>query len=380
VRLILAVAVLLLAGAGTGTSGLPRCAKDLPQLETHPPLPVVVTTNCARFRLGADGKATYEGPWTSPVPQVARGYWMDYTWFGLEHQHIVIGRAMERLWRSRGVYGGNVGRLALGRRDLAFSYYRGRRPVLYVARYGGPEHEAARGEWPVAFTNGTLVTQSSRGKVIQRGLDGRRIRELARRASDVQVDPKSRIVLFRATGRLFSYDGISVRELGSLRKLGLTAKFPVVEPLGRLVALRDQRHLVVLDHDGHVVARTPLPRWKTRVDGISSAVVANAAATAVAFTATSGNTAYGSRGSETVYVLRAGEARARPVLSERLDFKVCERMADLSWHGRYLLYSNTELRAAVVDVSGHAAPVELSPAIARLPGLKRDGRFDVAWA
>jgi hypothetical protein len=79
-------------------------------------------------------------------------------------------------------------------------------------------------------------------------------------------------------------------------------------------------------------------------------------------------------------VLRAGEHLARPVLSESLDFKVCERMADLSWRGRYLLYSDTELRAAVVDVSGRAAPVELGPQIARLPGLKRDGRFDVAWA
>jgi hypothetical protein len=380
VRLILAVAVLLLAGAGTGTSALPRCARDLPQLETHPPLPVVVTTNCARFRLGADGKATYEGPWTSPVPQVARGYWMDYTWFGLEHHHIVIGRAMERLWRSQDVFRGDVGRIALGRGDLAFSYYHGRRPALYVAPFGGREHQVARGEWPVAFTNGVLVTQSSRGTVVLRGLDGRRIRELARHASDVQVDQKSRIVFFRVTGRLFSYDGIRVRELGSLRKLGLTAKFPVVEPLGRLVALRDQQHLVVVDHDGHVVARTPLPRGKTRADGVSSAVVANAAATAVAFTATSGNTAYVSRGSETVYLLRAGEHQARPVLSEKLHFKVCERMADLSWRGRYLLYSDTEQRAAVVDASGRAVPVELGSAIKRLPGLQPDGRFDVSWA
>jgi hypothetical protein len=59
---------------------------------------------------------------------------------------------------------------------------------------------------------------------------------------------------------------------------------------------------------------------------------------------------------------------------------VCERMADLAWHGRTLLYSNTELRAAVLDVSGRRAPIELHRLIARLPGLHRDGRFDVAWA
>jgi hypothetical protein len=317
------------------------------------------------------------------VPPVARGYWMDFSWFGLERRHIVIGRAMERLWRShdayRGTHAADVGRIALGQSGLAFSYYGARRAGLYVARYDGPEHRVARGEWPVAFTSGKLVTQANHGEVVLRNLDGRRLRVLARHVGDVQVDSKTRIVFFRARGRLFAYDGVRVSELASLRELGLTAKFPVMEPLGQLVALHDRRHLVVLDLDGNVVARTLLPRWKTRADGLSSAVVANEAATVVAFTATSGNTAYGSRGRETVYLLRAGEHRARAVLSERLDFKVCERMADLSWRGRYLLYSNTELRAAVVDASGRAAPVELGSAIARLPGLKRNGRFDVAW-
>jgi hypothetical protein len=309
---------------------------------------------------------------------------MDFSWFGLERHHIVIGRAMDRLWRShdayRGAHAGDVGRIALGQTTLAFSYYRGRRPLLYVARYGGPEHTVARGEWPVAFTDGKLVTQSNRSTVVLRGLDGRRLRVLAWRVSDVEAGPRSRGVVFRVKGKLFAFDGDRVRELATLRKLGFTAKSLSIQPLGRLVALRDQRRLVILDRAGRLVAKTPLPHGPKMVDGVSSAVVANASATAVAFTATSGNTAYGSRGSETVYVLRAGEHRARPVLTEKLLFKVCERMADLSWRGRYLLYSDTELRAAVVDVSGHAAPVELTPAIARLPGLKRDGRFEVAWA
>jgi hypothetical protein len=44
------------------------------------------------------------------------------------------------------------------------------------------------------------------------------------------------------------------------------------------------------------------------------------------------------------------------------------------------VYSDTELRAAVVEVSSRAPPVELGPVIARLPGLERDGRFEVSWA
>lgn len=384
-KVVLAVlSVLVLAGAGTGTSALPRCAKDLPRLGSGLPLPVLITTDCARFRLGPDGKTSYEGRWASPVPPVARGYWMDFTWFGFERHHVVIGRAMQRLWRShetyRGTHAGDVGTIALGRRALAFSYFGGRRPGLYVASYDGAEHAVARGEWPVAFIDGKLVTQTERGAVVVRGLHGSRLGVLARHASDVQVDRQSRIVLFRAKGGLFTYDGHRVRHLARLRNLGLTGKFLTIEPLGRVVSLHDQRRLVVIDHDGRVVASTPLPRRAKRADGVSSAVVANEDATAVAFTATSGNTAYGSRGRETVYVLRLGRRRARPMLSERLVFKVCERMADLAWHGRNLLYSNTELRAAVLDVSGRRAPIELHRLIARLPGLRRDGRFDVAWA
>jgi len=187
------------------------------------------------------------------------------------------------------------------------------------------------------------------------------------------------MVLFRSKGRLFVFDGVWVRDLVSLRALGLTGAL-TIDPLGRLLAVHDQRRLVVLDYDGRVVASTALPRKPARADGVSSSIVANPAGTAVAFTATSGNTAYGSAGRETVYVLGAGERRARPVFSEKLVFKVCERMADIAWRGRWLLYDDTEQRAAVVDSSGQAAPVELGRLIARLPGLRPDGRFDVAWS
>jgi hypothetical protein len=80
-----------------------------------------------------------------------------------------------------------------------------------------------------------------------------------------------------------------------------------------------------------------------------------------------------------VYVLRAGERRARPIFSENVMFKICERMADLAWRGGSILYSNSEENAAVVDSSGRTAPVELSRLVAKLPGLHPDGRFDVAW-
>ena len=114
---------------------------------------------------------------------------------------------------------------------------------------------------------------------------------------------------------------------------------------------------------------------------VSSPVVANPTGTAVAFAATRGNTAYGSRGRETIYLLRAGERQAQPLYSEPLQFKGCERAANLAWHDHWLLYSATEERAAVIDTSLQARPVELSNLIARLPGAHRsdDAVFDASW-
>jgi hypothetical protein len=138
----------------------------------------------------------------------------------------------------------------------------------------------------------------------------------------------------------------------------------------------------VLDYGGHVFASTTLLKPPASADGVSSSVALNAAGTAVAFTATSGNTAYGSHGRETVYELAIGETQARPLFSQELDFKVCERMASLSWQGPWLLYANTEQYAAVVDASGASAAVDLTGAIAALPGFRPDGDgiFDIAWA
>jgi len=110
--------------------------------------------------------------------------------------------------------------------------------------------------------------------------------------------------------------------------------------------------------------------------------MANGTDTAFAFTATRGNTANGSSGQETVYLLGAGEQQARPIFSEQLGFKGCERMADLAWHGGWLLYSDAEGRAAVIDAALHTPSIELSGVIARLPGARPDGEgfFEISWA
>lgn len=389
-RRVLTLAVLGLVVGGLGAHGGEaaggQCAQALPHAPAGLPAPLLVTTGCGRFRLDPGGGVVYEGARTRPVPPEARVYWMDLTWYGVVDRHLLIGRGMKQLWRSHRVYRGargvDIGRIVLGRRKLAFSWFRGPRSRLFLAPYGGAEHAVARDETPLGFTSsGAVVTWRNGGALLLRRGDGSLERRLAARAVEPQADAGSRTVVFRTGGYLFAFDGSQVRKLASLRELGVTG-FPVVETLGRLLSIHDRRRLVVLDYDGRVIASTPLPDRPKLADGISSSVVPNAAGTAVAFTTTNGNTAYGSHGFETVYLLGAGETRALPLFSEELDFNVCERIAWLAWQGPWLLYADTEQRAALVDSNGQSLPVELGDLISQLPGFRVDGEgiFDIAWS
>ncbi len=363
-----------------------RCHRALPEAQLTLPAPLIVTTSCGRFRVGQNGGLTYLGPRTLPVP-LGTCYWADLTWYRFSRGHLLVGRGYRRLWRSRGTYAStypaNIGAVVLGARGLAFSYFRslGEPSRLYLARYGSSERPLGRGETPLEFLrSGELVTQRERGgAIVLRTPGGRLDGVIVPHASDPQVDRQSGTLVFRVGLRLGVFDRGRVRELADLRMLGIKG-WPVVEPLGRLVAVRDRRRLVVLDYEGRLIAATALPARQQPADTVSSSVVANENGTAVAFSATLGNTAYRSRGIETVYLLGAGEQQARPLFGEQLDFQICERGADLAWHGRWLLYSDSERRAAVIDSSQGADPIELSGLIARLPGSGGDGFFDISWS
>jgi hypothetical protein len=375
--LAIAAALLLVAtGAASGKSSGRNCSRDLPQGEPGLPAAVVVTTDCGRFRLGTDGSLIFAGNWRSPVPPVARAYWMDLSWYGLAHGHLLIGRGMKQLWRSHDTYPAgrrlDVAELALGPHGVAFSLYRGRQSLLFTAHYGRREHHAGNGELPVAFAHTGLVTWRERGKalLLRTGHDVRFVAH----AIEPQADRESRMVVFRSRGELFAFDGVRVRKLASLRKLGVIG-VPVVEPLGRLVAAHDRRRLIVVDYEGRLVASTALPKSRHQTDGVTSPVAPNAAGAAVAYTVTSGN-----RSRETVYLLVRGAPRAQPLLVEKFVGGGCGAGAWLAWHGPWLLYANAGEQAAVVDSSGQAPALQLGDAIARLPGLNSEGMFNVEWA
>jgi hypothetical protein len=361
---VVLVAVVATGGEANGGGG--RCTQALPRAPAVP-APIVVTTRCGRFRIQPGGDVVYKGPRTLPVPK-GSNYFMDLTWWRFSSHHLLIGRGLKQLWRSqRARYSakGWLGRIVLGGRELSFSY--GGR--LYVASYSGPERMVARGEDPVAFFSGRLLTWRTRDwALVLRG------RIVVPHAYDPEWDRVSGIVVFRTGRRLRAFDGVRVRELANRYKLGVRGN-PVVELLGTSVSIHDTRRLAVVNYKGRLLASAQLPKRQSRLDGVSSSVVSNRPETVFAFTA-----AHRARGVDTVYVLRAGTTRALPRFDALTDFNGCGYMASLAWHGRWLLYSNGKPGAAVVDSTGRAHAVGLTRVISRLPGVSRDGPFGIAWA
>jgi hypothetical protein len=365
---VVLLALGLYAPSAGGAPAARRCGGRLPRAHAGLPAPVTITTECARFRIGRDGRITRSAK-RSPVPPAAAWYPADGAWYRVEDGHVVAGRWHRRLWRSHGRFtpGYDVGALTIGPRALAFSY--GNSVRLFMAGFGAAEREIADGEYPVGWSRaGDLFTRAGRrGELRLRHASGDLARTLAQGVFDYAFDRANGEVDFVRNGRVLRTDGTAPVAFVDLARLSLTRR-PELDPLGRLLALRDQRRVVVLRRDGSLLASTVLPRRHSRVDGISSALVASPDGRSVAFTLTRGNTAYGSSGGEAVYVLRGGRRRAVRVHTEHLRFAVCERGADLAWQGHWLLYSASEGNVVVVDGSGRRRSLDLTRTVLRLPG------------
>src|SRR5439155_15300326 len=96
---------------------------------------------------------------------------------------------------------------------------------------------------------------------------------------------------------------------------------------------------------------------------------------AVAFAVTSGDGSAGV-GHESLYVLRAGDHRANEVYSGRLKFAVCERWANLRWHGDWLLYATTEGKTLALDSRPPARRIDLTWLVGRFASTDGEGKVN----
>jgi hypothetical protein len=343
----------------------------------------MITTLCGSFRIARDGQIRRVSLNPLPVPKGVAWYPSTGLWYKLRHGRLVIGRWQRQLWLSHGQFprAYEIGAIALGPRALAFSY--GNAERLYLARLSGSERRIASGEFPVGWTSGGLYTDRDRGRRLLLRSDSGVLREtLARQVVSYAYDQANGSLYFLAHGTLMRARGSRSQRLWRLARLGLSAGRNLqVQALGRLVALRDEHRLVVLRPDGSLFAATRLPQGRARADGISSSITAAPGARAVSFTATRGNT-HASPGTETVYLLRAGGRVAIAVYRERVEFALCERGADVEWHGRWLLYSASEGKLVAIDTGGAHRAIHLSRLLGKLPGTGGDEgnlNFSAAW-
>jgi hypothetical protein len=256
--------------------------------------------------------------------------------------------------------------------------------MLYLAPYGGAERPLAPREMPLGWTAGGLYTYSyARHGLLLRADTGAILRTIGpQRPREYEFDPRTGSLYFIAHGVLMGAHGARTWRLGSLRDFGMSANTWMV-PLGGLVELQGERRLVLVTPDGSLFASTPLPRDQGQPDGPSSQLQIAPRAGAVAFTVAFGradnpDTTRRARGTEIVYVLRAGADAVTPVHVARVAFAVCERGASLQWHGSWLLYANTEGTLAAIDTAGAHRVIELGGLVRGLLGTGRG--VDASWS
>jgi hypothetical protein len=375
------------AALGAGSLGDKRpagCASRHSCVGLRLPAPITIVAGrvlgSVAYRIGRDGSARRIPRIPSPVPPRADVFPATGTWFTFQHGHLVVGRGGKRLWRSHGEIARNqLGVIMANPGMVAFQHDH----ELYLAALGGAERPVASREMPLGWTRRGLYTYSYQGRrLLLRSDTGTLVKTIASRplGSDYFVADGS--LYFISRGVVMSAHGTRIRRLASLRSIGMSDAW--FQPAGRLVQLQDNSRLVVLRPDGSVFAWTPLPREAGQIESISSSTVFVAPdASAIAFTATasatdSADAADRAYGTETVYLLRPGAHAAVPVRRERVAFNLCEGGARLQWHGKWLLYSNSEGNLAAIDASGAYHAIELGGLVRGLRGT-RDG-FSASWS
>jgi hypothetical protein len=381
---------LALAIGARGEAGTRACARRACNLGRLPtpiggrlPAPITISAGhvvgAISYRIGRNGQISRTAGNSSGLPRNAAWFPATGTWFMYRDGHLLVGRAGQPAWRSRRRIAPNqVGLIIASPRMVAFQHDH----ELYVASQRGPERPVAKREMPLGFTRGGLYTYRYAGReLLLRSDTGALRRTIASSPFGGDYLVAGGRLYFIAHGALMSALGPRVRRLALLADLGMSSVW--LQSIGPLLELQDNRRIVVLRPEGTVFASTALPRRDGRAETISSSLAPAPGASAVAFTAAADEPSDPSaqrrtRGAETIYLMRPGSRIAIPIHSEHVVFRVCERGAVLQWHGRWLLYSNSEGHLAAIDTTAVHHAIRLASLVRRLRGA-RDG-FSASWS
>jgi hypothetical protein len=370
-RLVLLLALAIAAATATSShAAKPNCAAPLPTAPSGLPSAVVLQTDCGAYRLDGGGTVSTtpsrRWPWWTPSPfQIA-----------LRRHHVVLIENGTVRWRSRHVFEpdlSELGSVAVGRRDLAFGFAKGR---LWVSRLDGREHAFGWNEGALAWTKNDELLTSRRHhgatELLVRRENGSGPRLIARRPLNYAVEESGSVVYATQARVLVRSDGSSKITLADLGALGFGRWFELQLLSERFIAVSTPQRIAILNQDGSVLAATRLPA----IDGLSYGYPSFAAGSeSVAFALPLWDSA-SVREREDVFALRAGDSQPQLLLSEETQlFAGCGWSATLEWHQNWLLYADALTNVVALDTAG-GGRVDLSATAQDLPGVAPDPSGD----
>jgi len=135
------------------------------------------------------------------------------------------------------------------------------------------------------------------------------------------------------------------------------------------------RSLAVTDLDGRIVARASWPRTPLPVFDSGTSVSPDGRSFAFRLS----NAHPGAKsGTAVVYVLRHGQSQAHAVYRHRLGPSGCAVGANMTWHGRSLLYSSADGQRAIID-TGSGRVLDLGKLARALPALSSGEQANPYW-
>jgi hypothetical protein len=275
---------------------------------------------------------------------------------------MVVRRRGTLVWRSTGFHRSDGG-VAFGPHEFAYASYS---TGVYLTDLERPERlvVAGRGLYPVDLTRSGELLVAGRSTITVVSRDGRILRRYRFSAPSGYAFDAAGDTLFFVTrdDMLAAARGPHLR---LVRRLSTPAGS--MSAVGGLLVFLGVRDLEVVRRDGRVLARTTWPTGSS-----DSGVSVSADGRSYAFRVSSARRSWAA-----VYVLRAGSERADVAFRGRLGPSGCAVDANLSWHGRFLLYDSTDGTLAVLGHDGEA--VDLGALARALPHLSPAERATAAW-
>lgn len=277
-------------------------------------------------------------------------------WYRFSRGHLVLGRGRRTRWRSRGpIAPDQIGVIVASPTMIAFQHDH----KLYISRLGGFERPVASREMPLGWSGQDLYAYRYAGRdLVLRSDTGRLLRVIARQPFGSEYVYAAGGLYFLAGGRLMGARGTTVRPLGQLRRLGVSAR-PMLQSAGGLAELQDDDRMVLVRPDGSVFASTRLPRNGGHAETISASPVLSPDGRAVAFATAAGPPANPADprpvpAIDAVYLLAQGARTATRIHERRLAIAPCDGGAELQWRGDRVLYENSDGHRAAIGISGNS--------------------------